>query len=53
MSLLGRPLNLSMPDPANTADLENIWITNVNTFGKEKGKSKGILFHYLIQNLKL
>jgi hypothetical protein len=42
-----------MPDHADTVDLENIGIMNVDTLGKEKDKLGLILLLYLTQKLSL
>jgi len=52
MSLLGKPLNLSMPNLANTADPENIGTMSTNIPEREKDRPKLISLPYLIQKLR-
>ena len=53
MSLLGEPLNPSMPDLANTADPKNIGTMSANILGREEDKPELISSCCPIQKLRL
>jgi hypothetical protein len=53
MFLLGKLLNLSMPNLADTVDPENIGITSANILGKEKGRPELISSPYPIRKWRL